>query len=371
MKITAVCKDLDSNAIVRPASFLQILSKHFDVEVVGYLTGEIFGPYKDLFDYNPIRVKTKWTRISPDLVSRMKRLYSKIDGDLIYIFDYDMPHFLPSIISKKTGKKPLIIDIVDYSSSLFTSNYPLSPDFKLYYLSMEKMIKMADEITVPTHFLQNRFGGTWLPTGVDIHLFDPVKYSGSAFRKEAGIKEDEIVVMFTGTPQDHKGVLELIDAVSEAKKEVKNLRLAFVGGDLKSEYLKSLKKRAGDNAVFGGYILHNQMPIVLAAADIIAIPQRDEPYAKAQIPAKLFDAMSMAKPIIATPVSDMDLILREDGGFFVPPNDTKSLKEKIIYVAENLEEAKTTGKNAREICVEKYSYEVIEKTLLDLVENLI
>lgn len=370
MKITAVCKDLDSNAIVRPASFLQILSKHFDVEVIGYLTGEIFGPYKDLLDYNPVRVETKWTRISPTLVSRMKRLYSKIDGDLIYVFDYDMPHFLPSVISKKMKKKPLIIDIVDYSSSLFTSNYPLSPDFKLYYHLMEKMIKMADEITVPTHFLQNKFGGIWLPTGVDIHLFDPEKYTGSIFRAEAGIKEDDIVVMFTGTPQNHKGVIELIDAVSEAKKEVENLRLVFVGGDPKSEYLKSLKKRAGGGAVFKGYVPHDKMPNVLASADIIAIPQRDEPYAKAQIPAKLFDAMAMAKTIIATQVSDMDLILGNDAGFLVSPNDTKSLEEKVIYVTENLEEAEKIGKNARKICIEKYSYEVIERPLLKLVKDL-
>src|SRR5204862_216187 len=46
-------------------------------------------------------------------------------------------------------------------------------------------------------------------------------------------------------------------------------------------------------------------PKLLAAADIIAIPQLDTEASRCQMPMKVYDCMAMAKPIVASAISDL------------------------------------------------------------------
>jgi len=98
-------------------------------------------------------------------------------------------------------------------------------------------------------------------------------------------------------------------------------------------------------------------------ADVVVIPQKRNFSTIGQIPAKVFDAMAMARPIIATNVSDLPEIL--DGcGWIVEPENPKQLAETIQYVLNNPEEAEEMGWKARQKCIEKYSWDAMEKVLL-------
>ncbi len=81
------------------------------------------------------------------------------------------------------------------------------------------------------------------------------------------------------------------------------------------------------------------------------------------MPAKVFDAMAMAKPIIATNVSDLPLIL--DGcGWIVEPGNPPQLAESIQNVLNNPEAAEDIGWKARRKCIENYSWDAMEKVLV-------
>jgi len=100
----------------------------------------------------------------------------------------------------------------------------------------------------------------------------------------------------------------------------------------------------------------------LAIADVVVIPQRKNFATIGQMPAKVFDAMAMAKPIIATNVSDLPEIL--DGcGWIVESENSEQLAETIQYVLHNLEEAKEIGRKAREKCIKRYSWDAMERVL--------
>jgi glycosyltransferase involved in cell wall biosynthesis len=108
-----------------------------------------------------------------------------------------------------------------------------------------------------------------------------------------------------------------------------------------------------------------ERPLWLAIADIVAIPQHLSPATLGQVPAKLFDAMAMAKPIVATAVSDVPQILN-GCGYIVPPRDVQALAEKIEYVLDNALEAKERGLLARQKCVSQYSWEAMGQTLKEV-----
>ena len=91
------------------------------------------------------------------------------------------------------------------------------------------------------------------------------------------------------------------------------------------------------------------LPEFLSITDLVVVPQAERSASYAQVPAKIFDAMAMAKPIIATNVSDIPEIL--DGcGWIVDPGNPKQLAETIQYVFNHPFESKKMGYKAREKC---------------------
>ncbi|MHA1251505.1 MAG: glycosyltransferase [Candidatus Helarchaeota archaeon] len=58
---------------------------------------------------------------------------------------------------------------------------------------------------------------------------------------------------------------------------------------------------------------------------------------------------------------DTDYFKDEINRFLLKPGDTKGFKDKIIYLIENPDIRKKFSKNARKICENELSFNVIEK----------
>jgi glycosyltransferase involved in cell wall biosynthesis len=100
----------------------------------------------------------------------------------------------------------------------------------------------------------------------------------------------------------------------------------------------------------------------LAMADLVVLPQRVTRETLAQIPGKVFEAMAMARPIVATAVSDLPEIL--DGcGVIVPPQAPDKLGAAIDRLLSRPEEARALGQEARRRCQEHYSWDAMERVL--------
>ena len=147
------------------------------------------------------------------------------------------------------------------------------------------------------------------------------------------------------------------------------LRLVIIGAENQQEFLKGVDKSIRDSVVVLPKIPFQNLPEFLSAADIIAIPQRQTSDSVGQIPARLFDAMSMAKPIIATRVSDIPEVL-EDCGYLVDPSEPSQLADGIQYVLSHPGEAKAKGYAARERCKQRYDMHTLECGLRELVEDV-
>ena len=114
----------------------------------------------------------------------------------------------------------------------------------------------------------------------------------------------------------------------------------------------------------------NEIPKFLAASDIVTIFQAASKASLGQLPAKVFDAMSMAKPVIASRVSDLPNVLK-DCGVIVTPGDIDELVRKMALLLDNPELAKELGKKARDKCIQEYSYDAMAPKLHELVEEVL
>lgn len=384
MKISILTPDLSHNCLGRAYLLAKILQRHYEIEIVGPVFGD--GIWEPVANYKGITYKYVkiYGRFKP--YWQIIELAKKIEGDAIYASKPLFTSFGVGLLKKLSDGKPLVLDIDDWQMGFIKedySNLSVIHRFKsltastlfLYSIGSywnnllgEKLARFANKITVSNHFLQAKFGGEIIWHVRNTMVLNPDKFDKSLIRKRHRIKEAEKIVMFFGTPRPHKGIEDLIKAITIIKKP--EVILVIVGVDYKDSYclnlIESAKKRLGDKRFIDfGLQPFEKVPEFLAMADIVVIPQRGNFATIGQIPAKVFDAMAMAKPIIATSVSDLPEIL-SGCGWIVEPRRPDQLAKTIEYAFNHPAEAEEMGWNARDKCIEKYSWDSMEKILVDM-----
>ncbi len=382
-KVSVVVSDLSGGGAVRAFLLGQVLKKlKYEVEIVGFLFG------KELYAIPPggMTVRELQGKKYPELLKTVPKFLNEIDGDIIYAVKPKPTSFGISIIKKFFNRRPLILDMDDWEMSwhggdewkyqptvkklyrdIFKKDGELRyADHPLYVRWMESLVQKADAITLDTQFLKNRFGGVYLPNGKDTEMFDPGKYDRAASKAIYGLSPYRIL-MFPGAPRPHKGVEDVLIALERLNEP--DLRLVIVGGSPYDDYDDKLIQQWGRWIIKLPRCPVEEMPKVLATADVVVVPQRNDIAAQAQFPLKLTDGMAMAKPILSTKVGDIPEIL--DGtGYLVEPGSPDEIGEKIKLIFQNFDEAVQRGKQARERCVKHYSLDAMSDILSQLIAKL-
>ena len=117
------------------------------------------------------------------------------------------------------------------------------------------------------------------------------------------------------------------------------------------------------------WVPFEEIPTLLAAADVVAVPQRATSDTVGQVPAKIFDAMALGRPVVSTRVSMIPEIL-EGCGLLVEPGDVPGLAAAIARLLDSPGEAEALGARARERCVERYSFQSARRDLFPLIERV-
>ena len=389
LKVSLVVSDLSSSGAgrwgggVRPFLLAQALRKlDYEVEMFGVA----FGEKAEAIANTEIPIFAFPCKYHSGFLTAASQVIRKIDGDIIYAVKLKPSSFGIALVKKFLSHRPLILDIDDWELSwhggekwqyrpsskqffrdIFTTEGALKhPDHPLYLKWLEKFYHCADMITIHNQFLQERFGGTYIPNGKDTNLFDPAKYDYQASRAKYNLA-DYKVLMFPGAPRPYKGVEDVLIALDKLGQP--DLRLAIVGGSPYDDYDRQLTEKWGKWIVQLPRSPVNIMPEIVAAADVIVVPQRNTPAAQAQFPLKLTDGMAMAKPILATCVGDIPKILA-DTGYIVTPNCPKQIADSIQMIFADLDRAKTKGIEARKRCIQSYSIEAMAQILKHSIGDL-
>jgi len=368
IKISILSSNLSENCLGRAYILAKILSKRFDVEILGPMIGKgIWVPLKN-------DSTIKYT-ILPLSIINLFRIIRKINGDIIYAIKPVMTSFGYGLIKKVINNKPLILDIddwelgflLDYSKwDMIKSCLAFWDANNLFYTYLlERLVKFADYSTTSSIFLQKKFGGILIPHARDTDIFDPKRYDRTKFRDKFEVRTKK-VVMFLGTIRKHKGIDNLIDAIDLLKDE--DIILMLVGVDFNDPYIKKLIGQSKNYIKFIGQQPFEKIPEFLSAADLVVLPQKETYSARGQVPVKVFDAMMMEKPIIATNISDLPQILK-DCGIIIEPANIELLAEKIKFVFDNPEIARDLGIRARKKCIKEYSFVSLQEQLFSLFDQ--
>jgi glycosyltransferase involved in cell wall biosynthesis len=380
IKISILTPDLSHNCLGRAHLLAKILHRKYEVEVVGPLYEDyIWNPIAKLDDFEYKYVRLGYSKVYFEL----RDLFKKISGDVIYVSKPLFTSYGIGLLKKFAYRLPLILDIDDWqmgfiktwfndlslsqriSSLLNSAIIPYSYDSYWSTQVAEMLIPLSNEVTVSNHFLQKRFGGKIVWHARDTAAFDPNKFDKRFCRRKYGIDNDKKVVMFCGTPSSHKGIESLIDSVCLIQdSDVKLILVGLEDGVYSQNLTRIGEQELGGRFQTFGLQGFDRIPEFLAFADLVVIPQRKSLETIGQMPAKVFDAMAMAKPIIATNVSDLPEVLA-GCGWIIEPDNSKQLAQTICRVLDSPEDAEKMGLNARKKCIDRYSHDAMEKVLME------
>jgi glycosyltransferase involved in cell wall biosynthesis len=192
------------------------------------------------------------------------------------------------------------------------------------------------------------------------HL-DTDKKQGEAFRSAFPGK---IIVGHVGALVDkHKGQKVLIEAASLLEESHPNLHIVFFGDGADKDELESLSK-GNKNITWMGF--KPKIGDYLPFFDLFAFPSRNE-----GLGSTLLDVMDAGVPIIASNVGGIpDIVIDNETGILVAPNDSLALKEAIIRLSEDKELQATLIEGAKKQ-LENYTPQRMAESYLSLYEKII
>jgi glycosyltransferase involved in cell wall biosynthesis len=166
----------------------------------------------------------------------------------------------------------------------------------------------------------------------------------AALCAQLGIEAHSWLVATVGRLMEQKGHCYLIDAAARVVPSCPDTHFLFIGdGELK-DALMAQTRRAGlsENIHFLGK--REDVPDLLAAVDLFALPSLWEGLSVA-----LLEAMAAGKPIVATAVSGTtQAMLHGETGLVVPPHDSQALADAIIQLLSAPAEAQAMGRAAKQ-----------------------
>lgn len=370
MKASILCFDVSDNAIGRAWLLARLLEPLGPVEIIGPCFGA--GVWEPVAQ-EAVPVRSVPGGRFPAFAARLPALMRLVEGDLVYASKPRLTSAGIGYLARIARRRPLLLDIDDWETGFFLRGGFWGTVGRAMNLSnprgltwtwlMEHLTGIADGLTVASRFLQERWGGVFLPHVRDTDRWAPERVDPRPAREWLHLGRER-VVMFLGTPRAYKGVEDLASAVSRLGRS--DVTLALVGTDPASETGRALAARYPGLRLVGRVPIA-QVPAYLAAADVVVVPQRASRDTRGQVPAKLFDAMALGRPLVSTRVSMIPEIL--DGcGLVVEPGDVAALSGAIGRLLDHPDEARALGAQARRRCVQRYSFESARRALFPLVE---
>ena len=312
----AVCGwDLSHNAAGRVYTLAMLYETFAEVEIIG---SHFPGLGRDIWE--PIRETaiTKHSFVVEDetkFIEQAIQLVAAHPYDIVHLSKPRAPNIFFGILYKLIWDAKVLMDIDDEELAFVGAETPISvedylkehsklPDLKDltgkdWTRLAVGLVKQFDGITVCNTPLQQRYGGEIIRHARDEKLFKPSPELKRKNREKYGIPLDKKVVIFFGTPREHKGLIETAQTLADLNR--KDTLYVIAGNFLDKKIKNKLIQIIGCEFKFIDNQPFDTIPEIIAIADICILQQDENSVVtKFQTPAKLTEALGMGLTVIAS-----------------------------------------------------------------------
>lgn len=199
--------------------------------------------------------------------------------------------------------------------------------------------------------------------GMDTENFKIENFDALEYRKNLGLKEDDVVVISAGDLIKRKNYETAIKAISECKKD--NIKYLICGTGQEEANLKRLTEQLGLNEQiqFLGY--RNDIKELMNCSDIFLFTTKQE-----GLPRSMMEAMSAGLPCIASKIrGNIDLLEDGNGGFLNDVAKPEEFASSLSILADNKAKREKMGQFNKEN-IKKFDTENVKKELLNIYQMI-
>lgn len=171
---------------------------------------------------------------------------------------------------------------------------------------------------------------------VDPAVFLAARDARDSTRASLGAKPGDLVVGLVGQVQfEEKGIGIFLDAASRALGSLPELKLVVVGGDTRGlGDADRVRARAEELGLTGRLVMagfRHDIPNIMAALDIMALPTRHEAFGRVFV-----EAMAAGTPVIGSAVGGVPEVVEANiTGLLVPPGEAQALADALVRLGSD------------------------------------
>jgi len=320
---------------------------------------------KSLFHYKPYTVN--WLE-SDKYTDMLEKLLSEHDFDLVWFDTISLVQYLKHFNANKTVK---ILDHHNIESDmLYRRSEQETNLFKKFYFYQEAVKLRLYEKNFLNLFdanvtcsvldserlklISKKAKVCEIPNGVDVEYFTPV----------AHLQPEPLSMIFVGGMSWYPNRAAMIFFANSVwpklKAMIPEIKMNVVGKHPPAE-LHAVSKNNPDFIIHG---FLDDVREIMTTSGIYICPISDGGGTKL----KILDALAMGKAIVANPIACEGIDV-ENGKNVLFATTAEEYLSAIQYLVNNPDKIHEMGKFARELIISKYSYDVIGKKLLALLDN--
>lgn len=326
-------------------------------------------PLSDTFGYEPARVRLPWLGPAqfylhhyPDLA----RILADFKPDVIDL--WEEPWALVSAQACRLRRRlcPTARIVSETEQNILKKLPPPFERIRAYTLKhADHAVARNTEAVGVLRAKGYRGAATVVPNGVDADLFRPLDRAAC----RAALDLTGFVVGYVGRLVDEKGLLDLVESLPDCPAQA---NLLFVGSGPLEADLRAAAQRLGvaDRVRLLPARPLTELPTVMNAIDVLALPSRTTARWKEQFGRVLIEASACGTPIIGSRSGAIPDVVGQ-AGLTVPERDPRALAGAITQLAADPAAARHMGQEGRRQVEELYTWQRVAERMFAVYQSVL
>lgn len=201
--------------------------------------------------------------------------------------------------------------------------------------------------------------------GVDLQRYNPSPQRKVTIREKLGIPASATVALFLGRLHPDKGILDLLAAFVQARKECPNLWLLIVGPD-EGNFVQIIPKMLAESMACCRMVGFTTAPEdYFSAADFLCLPSYREGF-----PVSILEAGACGIPAIGSDIYGVkDAIRDQQTGLLFPPHDIKALSRLLVRLYQSPSLCRALGEAAAQRVNEEFEQKIVINRYINFISH--
>jgi glycosyltransferase involved in cell wall biosynthesis len=208
------------------------------------------------------------------------------------------------------------------------------------------------------------------PARISLVINTPTSARWTEPPRDGGVRvsrgPQSLVLVYLGLLEWARGIETAIRAIQLVRERLPGVKLVIVGSGRHEGDFKRLvdQLKLQDSVQFLGWLDYSKAIEVIRESDVGLVPHHATESWNTTIPNKLFDYMSMGKPVLVSNAKPTERIVREERcGIVFKERDAEDLARAILAL-EHKAAREEMGRCGRESVAKRYNWAVDEERLL-------